>query len=249
MKVDIKIPTKLEEISLGNYQKFMKASDQTNDDTFLFEKMVEIFCDIQLMEVIQIKWTDVQYIVQKITNAFQQKPDFVQTFKIENIEFGFIPNLEQMTFGEFIDLQTNIDNIEDFHKAMAVMYRPITEKRKERYLIEDYISTANYADLMKFAPVNVAMAAKVFFCDLQKDLLKATLTYLNRNLMTEDMETFQKEFSLQSGGVGIHQYMQSLEEILTSLEKQQGCPYMTALHSSLLKSKKEVSRIMRYKDN
>ena len=249
MKVDIKIPTKLEEISLGNYQKFIKASDQTNDDTFLFEKMVEIFCDIQLMEVIQIKWTDVQYIVQKISNAFQQKPDFVQTFKIQDIEFGFIPNLEQMTFGEFIDLQTNIDNIEDFHKAMAVMYRPIIEKRKEKYLIEDYISSANYADLMKFAPVNVAMAAKVFFCDLQKDLLKATLTYLNRNLMTEDMETFQKEFSLQSGGVGIHQYMQSLEEILTNLEKQQGCPYMTALHSSLLKSKKEVSRIMRYKDN
>jgi len=249
MQTKIKIPTELSDISLGNYQKFIKVSEDSNDDVFVFEKMVEIFCGIKLMEVIQIKWNDVQYIVKKITDAFQQKPDFKQTFKLNNIEFGFIPNMEQMSFGEFIDLQTNIENIEDFHKAMAVLYRPITEKKNDTYKIEDYVSSANYSDVMKFAPCDVALAAKVFFCDLEKELLNSTLIYLEKMMTMKGSEVLAKEFSLANNGVGIKAYMQSVKETLKDFEELRECPYMTALHSSLLKNKKEISRIMRCSDN
>ena len=76
METKIKIPTELSEISLGDYQRFVDVSEKSNDDTFIFEKMVEIFCNIQLMEVIQIKWTDVQHIAGRISQAFQKKPEF-----------------------------------------------------------------------------------------------------------------------------------------------------------------------------
>lgn len=249
MITKIKIPTELSEISLGDYQRFVDVSEKSNDDTFIFEKMVEIFCNIQLMEVIQIKWTDVQHIAGRISQAFQKKPEFKNRFKIKDIEFGFIPSLEDMSFGEFIDLQSNIDKIENFHKAMAVLYRPIVESRKDKYLIEDYVSSANYAEVMKFAPADVALAAKVFFCDLQKELLSSTIIYLKDLMMKEDSESFRKEFSLQNNGVGIVQFMESQVEIYKNLEALQNCPYMTALPSYLLKSKSEISRIMRYNDN
>jgi len=177
MEANIQIPTKLNEISLGDYQRFIEVSEKSNDDNFVFEKMIEIFCKIKLMEVIQIKWSDIQYIAGRITEAFQEKPKFIPRFKIQNIEFGFIPSLEDMSFGEFIDLQNNMEKIEDFHKAMAVLYRPITEKRKDKYEIEKYVSAANYSEVMKYAPVDVALAAKVFFCDLQKELLSSTIIY------------------------------------------------------------------------
>lgn len=249
METKIKIPTELSEISLGDYQRFVDVSEKSNDDTFIFEKMVEIFCNIQLMEVIQIKWTDVQYIANKISQAFQKKPEFKNRFKIRDIEFGFIPSLEDMSFGEFIDLQNNIDKIEDFHKAMAVLYRPIIENRKDKYLIEDYVSSANYAEVMKFAPVDVALAAKVFFCDLQRELLSSTIIYLKKLMTEKGSENFQKEFSLQNNGVGIQVYMQFLQETYRDLGTLLDCPYMTALPSYLLKSKKEISRITRYNDN
>ena len=249
METKIKIPTELSEISLGDYQRFVDVSEKSNDDTFIFEKMVEIFCNIQLMEVIQIKWTDVQHIAGRISQAFQKKPEFKNRFKIKDIEFGFIPSLEDMSFGEFIDLQSNIDKIENFHKAMAVLYRPIVESRKDKYLIEDYVSSVNYAEVMKFAPADVALAAKVFFCDLQKELLSSTIIYLKDLMMKEDSESFRKEFSLQNNGVGIVQFMESQVEIYRNLEALQNCPYMTALPSYLLKSKSEISRIMRYNDN
>ena len=249
METKIKIPTELSEISLGDYQRFVDVSEKSNDDTFIFEKMVEIFCNIQLMEVIQIKWTDVQHIAGRISQAFQKKPEFKNRFKIKDIEFGFIPSLEDMSFGEFIDLQSNIDKIENFHKAMAVLYRPIVESRKDKYLIEDYVSSANYAEVMKFAPADVSLAAKVFFCDLQKELLSSTIIYLKDLMMKEDSESFRKEFSLQNNGVGIVQFMESQVEIYRNLEALQNCPYMTALPSYLLKSKSEISKIMRYNDN
>ena len=132
---------------------------------------------------------------------------------------------------------------------MAVLYRPIIESRKDKYLIEDYISSANYSEVMKFAPVDVALAAKVFFCDLQKELLSSTIIYLKDLMMKEDSEIFRKEFSLQNNGVGIVQFMESQVEIYRNLEALQNCPYMTALPSYLLKSKSEISKIMRYNDN
>ena len=250
MEAQIKIPTELKEISLGAYQRFLDVSDKTNDDTFLFEKMIEIFCDVRLMEVIQIKWSDVQYIVQKISNAFQQKPEFQQTFKIKDIEFGFIPNLEIMSFGEFIDLQNNIEDHKNLHKMMAVLYRPIIEKKKDKYIIEQYEGSEKYSELMKYVSCDIALAAKVFFCDLQKELLKSTLIYLTMILREKrDQEDFHREFSLQNNGVSIVQYMESLREIYTDLGKQQGCPYMIALPSSLLKNRKEILSIVRSIDN
>lgn len=250
MEAEIKIPTELSEISLGAYQRFLEVSDNTNDDTFLFEKMVEVFCDIKLMEVIQIKWSDVQYIVQKITTAFQQKPEFKQTFKIREHEFGFIPNLEIMSFGEFIDLQNNIEKPENLHKMMAVLYRPIIEKKKDKYIIEKYESSEKYAELMKYVSCDIALAAKVFFCNLQKELLKSTLIYLTKILREKKgQESFHREFSLQNNGVSIVQFMGSLKETFTDLEKQQGCPYMTALPSSLLRNKKQILKVVRSIDN
>ena len=172
MKLDISIPTKLNEISLGTYQTFMKVSEKTNDDEFLCEKMVQIFCHIELKDVAEIRWSDVQYIIDKINTAFQDKPKFKRTFKINTTEFGFIPDLEDISFGEFVDLQNNLDKIEDFHKAMAVMYRPIIEKKGDKYEIERYQSAHNYAEVMQHAPIDIALAAKVFFLRFVKRIVE-----------------------------------------------------------------------------
>ena len=250
MKVDVKIPTELKDIWLGTYQDFMQVAENSNDDEFIYEKMIQIFCGIELKEVVQIRWSDVQHIATKVTEAFKQKPTFKKTFTLEGVEFGFIPNLEDITFGEFIDLQTNIDKIENLHKAMAVMYRPITKIKKDKYEIEDYISSANYSEVMKYVTIDIALASKVFFCDLQNELRKSTLSYLEKQMKTKELKTISAE-GLRSikTGAGTHLSMESLTAILQDSMKLQNCPYKTALHGSLLKSKKEILKIVRSKNN
>ena len=250
MKVDIKIPTNLSDIWLGTYQDFLQVVEKSNDDEFIYNKMVQIFCGIELKKVLQIRWSDVQHITVKINEAFSQKPEFKKTFKIHNTEFGFIPDLENISFGEYIDLTNNINEMKNFHKAMAVMYRPIVEKQKEKYEIEPYVSSANYAEVMKYATIDIALGAKIFFCDLQMELLKSTLQFLKK----ETTEMMQKKTSakgefLDSHGVGTQAFMQSLTETLPNLEKLQSYQYTNVLHTSLLKSKKEILSITNFKNN
>ena len=141
MKTEIVIPTSLSEIPLKSYQEFMKVVEKSNDQEFIGQKTVEIFCGLQMKDVVRVKWNDIRDLTVHLNNIFKEKPKFQATFKIKGVEFGFIPNLEDMTFGEYIDLESNISSVETFHKAMAVMYRPITKKVKDRHEIFEYTGT------------------------------------------------------------------------------------------------------------
>mgnify|MGYP003135585871 FL=1 len=250
MEAEILLPTNINEIPLGSYQKFMATYEKTNDEEFLCQKMVEIFCGLRLRDVLQVKWQDVQDITIHLSKVFKEQPKFQRTFTLNDYEFGFIPNLEDITFGEYIDLETNLKSIDTLHKAMAVLYRPVIEKKKDKYLIEEYESSANYAEVMKFAPLGVALAAKVFFCVLTSELLNSTIQYLEVQMTSKEMmTTFQQELNLGNNGDGIKAYMQSLKENLKTFEMSPNYHYTTALCGLLLKSKKEILNIVKCSDN
>jgi len=239
MTTEIVIPTSLSEIPLMSYQKFMKLVEGSNDEELIAQKSIEIFCGLNMRDVLKIKWSDVVGLANHFNELFQQKTEFKTTFKIKDIEFGFIPNLEEMSFGEYVDLDHNIGKVETFHKAMAVLYRPITKKTKDTYEIMGYSGTDEFAELMKYAPLDIAMAASVFFYRLGNDLVQATLTSLEQE-MTKNKElqtTIQNGLSSTSNGDGIIQSMHSLKEMLQSLMKLPNWEYGSVLPTLLTKDK------------
>ena len=243
MKATILVPTDINEITLGNYQKFINTANKSNDNEFLAQKMVEIFCGIRLRDVLEISLADVNSITAHLTDVFNNKPKFQNRFTIETpnkkIEFGFIPSLEDLSFGEYIDLEHNLKDIKDFNKAMAVLYRPIVETQGDRYSIEKYEGTANYAEVMKSAPLGIALAAKVFFYNLTNDLLNSSLTYLKQMKNKTKEQTSRKGDNSISNGDSIIQFTQLLKETLDDLKKLQSCPYSSALRGLPLKNKKQ----------
>ena len=240
MKTEIVIPTSLSEIPLKSYQEFMRVVDKSNDEEFIGQKTIEIFCGLQMKDVVKVKWSDVKELTVHLNEIFKAKPKFQATFKIQDTEFGFIPNLEDMSFGEYIDLESNISNVETFHKAMAVMYRPITKKHKERYEIFEYTGTDEFSELMKYAPLNVVMGATVFFSSLGNDLVQHTLTYLENQMKTnKKLMTSAKERNLIKDGDGIIQSMQLLRATLQNLMKLPDWELESVLHGLLTKSKNE----------
>jgi hypothetical protein len=240
MKTEIVIPTSLSEIPLKSYQEFMRVVEKSNDEEFIGQKTIEIFCGLKMKDVVKVKWSDVKELTVHLNEIFKAKPKFQATFKIQDTEFGFIPNLEDMTFGEYIDLESNISNVETFHKAMAVMYRPITKKHKERYEIFEYTGTDEFSELMKYAPLNVVMGATVFFSSLGNDLVQHTLTYLENQLKTnKKLMTSAKERNLIKDGDGIIQSMQLLRATLQNLMKLPDWEFESVLHGLLTKSKNE----------
>jgi hypothetical protein len=209
MKLTINIPESLNEVTLKQYQKWLKLADGKEIDNFLQQKMVEIFCNIPLKQVLQIKAIDINNICENINNLFKEKPKFIDRFKHNETEFGFIPKLDDMSFGEYIDLDTYLSDWQLMHKAMSVLFRPIIFEKKEKYLVEDYESSEKFN--LENISLDVVFGSIVFFWNLRTELQNHILSYLGK----------QKELNLPLGfqdslrnGVGINPFMDLAKETL-----------------------------------
>lgn len=213
MKISINVPTSLSEITLGQYQKFIKISENNPEGNFLDAKMIEIFCGIPLSESYKLKMHSVTAIIDILTEMLETKPKHVQRFKMNGVEYGFIPDLNEMSLGEYVDLDNNASKWEMMHVAMNVLYRPIKVSRLGKYSIEDY--SVSDPEKMKDMPLDAAIGSLFFFYNLGMELSRDTILSLDKQ---QQMEIYQGQQTLEESGVGINQFMDSLTEILQDLK-------------------------------
>ena len=212
MKVKIKIPSSLNDITLQQYKRYMKIQEKVKDDRFLNAKMIEIFCGVDLKDVMHLQLRDSEEIVEIITALFDKKPELVKRFKLNGIEYGFQPQLDEITLGEYIDLDTFIGDWENMEKAMNVLYRPILVNVKDRYSIEEYrVETDQQIIDM---PMDAVMSSIFFLWNLGLDLSKNITSYLE----VAETKTLTHFLSSQKNGGGINQFTDSLKEILEDLK-------------------------------
>lgn len=174
------IPEHLGDISLFQYQRYMALEDKQN-----LPYKIHIFTDLPLDYCRSIKILDAKRIGASIDKALQFSTEFQHRFKIKNIEFGFIPNLDKMTFAEYTDLQNYANDAENLHRLMAILFRPIYKKDGERYSIMPYNGTEEYAQIMLHTPMNIVNGALVFFWNLTNELSSSTQRYLTEELLRE----------------------------------------------------------------
>lgn len=203
MRIKLNVPEDLSEITLAQYQRWIKIAEKQEEvNTFYQQKMIEIFCNANLQDIMQMRLKDIQEITTHLDSLFNNTPEFQPLFKLEDEEFGFIPKLDEMTFGEYIDLDNYLADWQQMDSAMAVLFRPVTYKRKGKYLIEDYVSSEKY-DLSEM-PLNVVLGSLVFFCNLKQELLKHIMNYLK----TQDIVDIPQSLKdLLESGVGISPFM------------------------------------------
>ena len=223
MKYEIEVPSDLSEISLDRYQKYLKTLKNSDDVEFVSQKMIEIFCGVELKSVVKMKASTVVELVQHFNKLFSEKPKFKHRFKLNDVEFGFITDLENISWGEYIDIEANIIDFDTMHQALAVMYRPIVKQSKDKYEIEPYNGDLTYAEVMKYAPLDVVLPASVFFWNLGNELLNNILTSLEQK---KNKTRIVKAFNLANDGVGINQSINSLKETLQSLTQLQNRDYL-----------------------
>ena len=221
MKSEIQVPKSLSEIPLHRYQEFAKIASKSEGE-FVTRKMVSIFCQVPLMYVAKIKMYSFNEIVGHFNELFSNETPFKQTFTLEangkKIEFGFIPDLEDITLDEYADLDTYINDWEQMQRAMAVCYRPITKKIGDKYLIEEYNGTDEYYRLMEFMPLDIVLGARLFFWSLANELVKSTRI----SLLEEMEETITpKKKGFLNRGDGTHHFSHLQKEIFDILKKSE----------------------------
>jgi hypothetical protein len=216
MKLELIVPTSLKDIPLKSYQTFVKMREASNDEDFVAQKMIEIFCGIELKDVVKMRLTDVNELLVSFNQIFNEKPKFQNRFNLHGIEYGFIPKLEDLTLEEFTNLEQLMKSWDTFHMAMAVMYRPVKLEVKGTYEIHDYFYSEDMGEIFKLCPLDIALSARVFFWNLASELLSAIPSYLEKELAKNP--SLMNEVNLASSGGGIRSIMHLLTENLKTLD-------------------------------
>ena len=228
---EFNLPATMRDIKLSQWQKYVDVLEKNKDaelTDFLEKKLLGIFCGVELKDIDRIGLSVFDSSIEHLSSVLNSKPELIRTFKLTGtdgvtVEFGLIPNFDKMSYGEFVDLEKYLFVDKDFHRAMAVMYRPIKFKNKDSYLIHDYKGTEYLADVMRDTPLDVALGARVFFYRLATKLSNFTMAYTLKELQ-QKQEGRTDEHSVKSGET-IKQYLHSLEKMSEELEKLQNSQY------------------------
>ena len=195
-KIELLVPTDLHSIPLYQYQQFLKAFENpgniTEEEASL--KMLEIFCGVTQKEGLKFKMSDVYIIVDKLNKILVSKPSLITKFTLGDQKFGFVPELSDLSFGEYIDAENNLGDWDNMHKAMSVLYRPIKDEFKDKYTLKEY-DGVHYAEILKNMPTSVAVSCLVFFYALETELLNHTLNSSLKTLKIKTQPLEQKKIS------------------------------------------------------
>ena len=194
MKVKIKKKGKVKEFELISswedvtLEKWLKLVDSIKGTkTQEAEATIAALSTIPKQLVKELPLSDVVVIMSKIAELQQkQNSSLKRIIEIDGIEYGFHPDLSEITLGEFADIETFIKNDIEKHlpELMAVLYRPIKEKKNDVYIIEAYDGNISIrAEEMKKMSAEQVQSALRFFFALGTMLSKILPLYLMEKLM------------------------------------------------------------------
>jgi hypothetical protein len=239
MKINLTIPENLSEITLAQYQKFNALNPELDYDLRI-NKMIQIFCNCPQANLLPA--SEVRETVKHLNGILNQEGKVIPRFHLgtgeSRKEFGLIPDIQNISFGEFVDLEKYLGRWETFHQAMAILFRPIIKSSKHLYEIEEYRGSALYSEVMKYTPMDVVFGSVVFFWTLEKDLLQASLTSLG-TVMKKNKKTSQQGGNFQKNGAGLLPSTNSLMETLRDMKPSLNNPSPYALPHFFLKEKKK----------
>ena len=193
MKVKVKKKGKVKEFKLISswedvtLEKWFQLIDfETGSKTEEATETIAALSNIPKQLVKELALSDVAVIMTRISKLQQeQDTKLKRIIQIDGIEYGFHPDLSSITLGEYADLETFIKGGIEKHLAeiMAVLYRPIKEKKNDVYIIDAYDGNIRLrTEEMKKMSAQQVQSALVFFYTLGKELSEILPLYLMEQL-------------------------------------------------------------------
>lgn len=212
--VKIEIPEALADISIEKYKKFIMMATEDNGD----EQALYHFCGLTPDQQENMKKKDRDYIREKIAAVLAERPMLTQTFTYRGVEYGFHPKLEDISMGEYVDLDELLkEPYKNAEKVLGILYRPITKKMYGRHLVETYDPDRHDGRGFQDLGADIFLGCLLFFYRLEISLL---VTFLRSSQKEEEMnQPSTDKRSSQENGVGMAQSIRLLEVISQSLMK------------------------------
>jgi hypothetical protein len=147
----------------------------------MIERVISLFTGMKKQDVKKLVYTDYEGLIAQIIAACEQDVEFEERFMLNGVEYGFIPNLDEITTAEYVDLSTIGMDFKEMHKIIAILFRRVTnEDAFGNYEILPYKYDKALCEEMRQCPMNIVNGALVFFWSLSRELKEAIQRYTSQ---------------------------------------------------------------------
>jgi hypothetical protein len=185
-EIEIIVPETWADVSLKTYQKYNSRISNLEDEDEIVLGSISALCNIPIDIIKRLKVKDIKTLYKRLSKLISVpvNKEVFDKIEIKGVKYGFHPNLDELTMGEFVDLEEQTkDGVDGFHNVLAILYRPITEEKGSKYNIEPYNeSHIKNASLFQELSIDVVNGVMVFFYRLGNKFIKNSNRYLNQNL-------------------------------------------------------------------
>lgn len=175
-EIDIVVPKDWSAVTFRQYLDMKKDLETYKDEedatvAVLFHHLckfsVDYIQDLDVKTFTLIK----QDLLGFLGNVELPLKKFIQ---INGVEYGFEPNLSQMSYGAYVDISKyeTIEANESWAEILSILYRPVVKKQGKLYEIQKYGANLDKEKFLSI-PMDIVWGSIFFFATLQKDLLKS----------------------------------------------------------------------------
>lgn len=239
MKLEISIPEGWHDITLQQYNDWI-ATPEGLSEVEVQNRALKIFCGTDAITANSMRASDRDLIVAKLAEVFNTTPGLKRQFKIGDVTYGFIPNMDNITFGEYVDIEAAQADAGKLSDMVSILYRPIIRSYGERYEIAPYDPKAAKLNPNQI-PADVAIGSSLFFWSIGIDLCNYTLRSLREAKTQRVKKTIlsllnQRSKRYPKSGDGLLQSIDYVQGILHELKKSPGSQYIQSFIGLLLKT-------------
>lgn len=201
----LRIPTKLEDVTIGTFIKIAKL-EATDDPEQILDrniKMLSLLTGEGEDVFLELTASQLAELVGKISFLNNlPEPKAINQVNVNGKLYQANLLISELTAGQYIDLSEFIKNpINNLHKIMATLYLPAKKTWYGKLVVEKYNGKTQKEradEFYRFMPVSVAYPAALFFYQVSNGLTTNIETYFISKAVQE-MKAAAKLLQGQSG--------------------------------------------------
>ena len=217
--MELRLPHRWSDLTLGELQVMMTSENQLERISVCTGQSVDKLRTMP-QKLIEAAGAHIDQLLTQETARFEK------VVEMDGKRFGFVPDWDAFTAGEWIDLENYLEDFwKNAHKVMSVLFREVTYELGEKYEVKKYTAKED-ASIFEEMPADLVSGTLLFFWTTRNELLL--------DMKSSLLEVAEAAIRSAKNGAGITSSTPSQEKTSSR---------WTRLRNSLFKSSSNISAI------
>ena len=162
--MELRLPHRWSDLTLGELQVMMTSENQLERISICTGQSVDKLRTMP-QKLIEAATAHLDQLLTQETARFEK------VVEMGGKRFGFVPDWDAFTAGEWIDLETYLEDFwKNAHKVMSVLFREVTYELGEKYEVKKYTAKED-ASIFEEMPADLVSGTLLFFWTTRNELL------------------------------------------------------------------------------